>query len=75
LPIGTKESSVLSEVAAVGGAECVECRIDYDDLPEDEGAFCPWCGARNPDCWEQLMWAELTAAEQAGALAEPPRRA
>jgi hypothetical protein len=70
---GTKESSVFGEVVAMG-AQCVECRIDYDDLPEDEGAFCPWCGARNPDCSEQLVWAELTAAEQAGALGVPPER-
>jgi hypothetical protein len=45
--------------------QCVECAIEYDNEPDVEEAYCPWCGALSPECVEWLTWAELQAAEEA----------
>jgi hypothetical protein len=34
--------------------QCVECAIEYDNEPDVEEAYCPWCGARDPECVEWL---------------------
>jgi hypothetical protein len=47
--------------------ECIECGIEYDNDPDVEEAYCPWCGARNPECVEWVAWVELQAAEEAAA--------
>ncbi|HYT29900.1 MAG TPA: hypothetical protein VEN82_03920 [Actinomycetota bacterium] len=50
------------------GILCPECGLEYDNDVEIDEAHCPWCGARNPDQMEWLVWLELRAAEQAGRL-------
>jgi hypothetical protein len=44
--------------------ECPECRIDIATDPDDTDVYCPWCGARNPECFETLALAELQALEE-----------
>jgi len=50
-----------------GGARdvCVECGL-IGASDEDE-AYCPWCGSRDPEPFELLAWAELRAVEEARA--------
>jgi hypothetical protein len=54
---------------------CIECFFDYDNEPDLDEAYCPWCGARNPECVAWVVWAELQAAEEAfaGGGAGPER--
>ena len=44
---------------------CIECALEYDNEPDLEEAYCPNCGARNPECVEWVALAELQAAEEA----------
>ncbi len=54
---------------------CPECQIPFDhqDL---EDPYCPWCGTRNPEAVQDLVWAEIRALEEAWPAAlgasEPP---
>jgi hypothetical protein len=50
-------------------AKCIECAIEFDNAPDLEEAYCPWCGARNPECVEWVAWEELRATEEASAQA------
>ncbi len=45
--------------------QCIECALEYDNEPDVEEAYCPNCGARNPECIEWVALAELQAAEEA----------
>jgi endogenous inhibitor of DNA gyrase (YacG/DUF329 family) len=41
---------------------CPECQLPSDD---DEDGHCPWCGARDADLLELVVWAELISMEEA----------
>jgi hypothetical protein len=43
---------------------CPECMIPLDEAGPDD-AHCPWCGARNAEPLQELVWAELRAVEAA----------
>jgi hypothetical protein len=45
------------------GISCIECAIEFDNDPDADEAYCPWCGARNPEFLEPLLWLELRARE------------
>jgi hypothetical protein len=45
------------------GTSCIQCAIEFDNDPDADEAYCPWCGARNPEFLEPLMWLELRARE------------
>ena len=47
-----------------GPKTCPECMIPVDDADPDDG-YCPWCGARNPEPLQELVWAEFRAVEAA----------
>ena len=43
------------------GIRCPECGIEFDNEPDMDESYCPWCGAMNPDLAEWLAWEGLLA--------------
>ena len=43
---------------------CPECMLPVDD-DDPDATHCPWCGARNPEPLQTVVWAELEAMELA----------